>query len=54
MEVKQFYVEVIEVVENEDGSVMVVFDMDSEVVYVFFSLGVLCVIEVGFEVVEEV
>ena len=52
MEDKQFHVEVIEVVENEDGSATVVLDMDSEAARAFLSLGVLRAIEVGLEVAE--
>lgn len=53
MEAKQFHVEVIEVVENEDGSATVVLDMDSEAARAFLSLGVLRAIEVGLEAAEE-
>lgn len=52
MEAKQFHVEVIDVVENEDGSATVVLDMDSEAARAFLSLGVLRAIEVGLEAAE--
>lgn len=50
---EEFHVEVIEVVENEDGSATVVLDMDSEAAHAFLSLGVLRAIEVGLEAAEE-
>ena len=53
MEAKQFHVEVIEVVENEDGSATVVLDMNSEAAHAFLSLGVLRAIEAGLEAAEE-
>ncbi len=52
MEAKEFHVEVIDVVENEDGSATVVLDMDSEAARAFLSLGVLRAIEVGLEAAE--
>lgn len=52
MDAKQFHVEVIDVVENEDGSATVVLDMDSEAAQAFLSLGVLRAIEVGLEATE--
>ena len=53
MEAKQFHVEVIDVVENEDGSATVVLDMDSEAAQAFLSLGVLRAIELGLDATEE-
>jgi hypothetical protein len=53
MDAKEFHVEVIDIVENEDGSATVVLDMDSEAARAFLSLGVLRAIEVGLEVAEE-
>jgi len=53
MEDKQFHVEVIEVVENEDGSATVVLDMNSKAAHAFLSLGVLRAIEAGLEAAEE-
>jgi hypothetical protein len=53
MEAKKFHVEVIDIVENEDGSATVVLDMDSEAAHAFLSLGVLRAIEVGLEAAEE-
>ena len=50
---EEFHVEVIDIVENEDGSATVVLDMDSEAARAFLSLGVLRAIEVGLEVAEE-
>ena len=52
MEAKEFHVEVIEVVENEDGRATIVLDMDSEAARAFLSLGVLRAIEVGLEATE--
>ena len=52
MDAKEFHVEVIDVVENEDGSATVVLDMDSEAARAFLSLGLLRAIEVGLEVAE--
>ena len=52
MEAKEFHVEVIDVVENEDGSATVVLDMDSEAARAFLSLGVLRAIEVGLDAAE--
>ena len=52
MEAKEFHVEVIDIVENEDGSATVVLDMDSEAAQAFLSLGVLRAIEVGLEAAE--
>ena len=52
MEAKKFHVEVIDIVENEDGSATVVLDMDSEAAHAFLSLGVLRAIEVGLEAAE--
>jgi hypothetical protein len=52
MDAKEFHVEVIDVVENEDGSATLVLDMDSEAARAFLSLGVLRAIEVGLEVAE--
>ena len=49
---EEFHVEVIDVVENEDGSATVVLDMDSEAAQAFLSLGVLRAIEVGLEATE--
>ena len=49
---EEFHVEVIDVVENEDGSATVVLDMDSEAARAFLSLGVLRAIEVGLEAAE--
>ena len=53
MEAKQFHVEVIDVVENEDGSATVVLDMDSEAARAFLSLGVLHAIRLGLDATEE-
>ena len=53
MEAKQFHVEVIDVVENEDGSATVVLDMDSEAAQAFLSLGVLRAIQLGLDATEE-
>ena len=50
---EEFHVEVIDIVENEDGSATVVLDMDSEAAHAFLSLGVLRAIEVGLEAAEE-
>ena len=50
---EQFYVEVIEVVENEDGSATVVLDMDSGAARAFLSLGVLHAIRLGLDATEE-
>jgi len=50
---EQFNVEVVEVVENEDGSATVVLDMDSGAARAFLSLGVLRAIELGIEATEE-
>jgi hypothetical protein len=49
---EEFHVEVIDVVENEDGSATVVLDMDSKAAQAFLSLGVLRAIEVGLEATE--
>ena len=53
MDAKQFHVEVIDVVENEDGSATVVLDMDSEAAQAFLSLGVLRAIQLGLDATEE-
>jgi hypothetical protein len=53
MEAKEFHVEVIDIVENEDGSATVVLDMDSKAAHTFLSLGVLRAIELGIEATEE-
>ena len=53
MDAKEFHVEVIDVVENEDGTATVVLDMDSEAAHTFRSLGVLRAIELGIEATEE-
>jgi len=53
MEAQGFHVEVIDVVENEDGSATVVLDMDSKAAHTFLSLGVLHAIEIGLEATEE-
>ena len=53
MEAKQFHVEVIDVVENEDGSATLVLDMDSEAAQAFLSLGVLRAIQLGLDATEE-
>ena len=53
MEAQRFHVEVIEVVENDDGSATLVLDMDSEAARAFLSLGVLRAIELGIEATEE-
>ena len=52
MEAKEFHVEVIDVVENEDGSATVVLDMDSEAAQAFLSLGVLRAIQLGLDATE--
>jgi hypothetical protein len=52
MESQKFDVEVIDVVENEDGSATVVLDMDSKAAHAFLSLGVLRAIELGLEAQE--
>lgn len=49
---EQFHVEVIEVVENEDGSATVVLDMNSEAAQAFLSLGVLRAIQLGLDATE--
>ena len=53
MEAKQFHVEVIDVVENEDGSATLVLDMDSKAAQAFLSLGVLRAIQLGLDATEE-
>ena len=53
MDAKQFHVEVIDVVENEDGSAIVVLDMDSKAAQAFLSLGVLRAIQLGLDATEE-
>jgi hypothetical protein len=53
MEAKEFHVEVIDVVENEDGSATVVLDMDSKAAQAFLSLGVLRAIQLGLDATEE-
>ena len=53
MESQEFHVEVIDVVENEDGTATVVLDMDSEAARAFLSLGVLRAIEVGLDAAED-
>ena len=53
MDAKQFHVEVIDVVENEDGSATVVLDMDSEAAQAFLSLGVLRAIQLGLDATEK-
>jgi hypothetical protein len=50
---EQFNVEVVEVVENEDGSATLVLDMDSKAVQAFLSLGVLRAIRLGLDATEE-
>ena len=50
---EQFNVEVIEVVENEDGSATLVLDMDSKAAQAFLSLGVLHAIRLGLDATEE-
>ena len=52
MEAKEFHVEVIDIVENEDGSATVVLDMDNKAAHAFLSLGVLRAIELGIEATE--
>ena len=52
MDAKQFHVEVIDVVENEDGSATVVLDMDSEAAQAFLSFGVLRAIQLGLDATE--
>ena len=52
MDAKQFHVEVIDVVENEDGSAIVVLDMDSKAAQAFLSLGVLRAIQLGLDATE--
>lgn len=49
---EQFNVEVIEVVENEDGSATLVLDMDSKAAQAFLSLGVLRAIQLGLDATE--
>jgi hypothetical protein len=53
MDAKEFHVEVIDVVENEDGSATLVLDMDSEAARAFLSLGVLRAIQLGLDATEE-
>jgi len=53
MDAKEFHVEVIDVVENEDGSATVVLDMDSKAAQAFLSLGVLRAIQLGLDATEE-
>ena len=53
MDAKEFHVDVIDIVENEDGSATVVLDMDSGAARAFLSLGVLRAIELGIEATEE-
>ena len=53
MESQKFDVEVIDVVENEDGSATVVLDMDSKAAHAFLSMGVLRAIELGLDELEE-
>ena len=53
MESQKFDVEVIDVVENEDGSATVVLDMDSKAAHALLSLGVLRAIELGLDELEE-
>jgi len=53
MESQKFDVEVIDVVENEDGSATVVLDMGSKAAHAFLSLGVLRAIELGLDELEE-
>lgn len=53
MESQKFDVEVIDAVENEDGSATVVLDMNSKAAHAFLSLGVLRAIELGLETQEE-
>ena len=53
MEAQKFDVEVIDVVENEDGSATVVLDMDSKAAHALLSLGVLRAIELGLDALEE-
>ena len=53
MESKQFNVEVIDVIENEDGSATVVLDMGSKAAHLFLSMGVLRAIELGLDALEE-
>ena len=50
---EQFNVEVIDVVENEDGSATLVLDMDSKAAQAFLSLGVLRAIQLGLDATEE-
>ena len=50
---EQFNVEVIEVVENEDGSATLVLDMDSKAAHALLSLGVLHAIRLGLDATEE-
>jgi len=50
---EQFNVEVVDVVENEDGSATLVLDMDSKAVQAFLSLGVLRAIQLGLDATEE-
>ena len=52
MEASEFHVEVIDIVENEDGSAIVVLDMDSEAAHAFLSLGVLRAIQLGLDATE--
>ena len=52
MDAKEFHVEVIDVVENEDGSATLVLDMDSKAAQAFLSLGVLRAIQLGLDATE--
>ena len=50
---EQFNVEVVEVIENDDGSATLVLDMDSKAAQAFLSLGVLHAIKLGLDATEE-
>lgn len=49
MEAKNIHFEVIEIVDNEDGSATLVLDMNSEAAHAFLSLGVLGALEAGLD-----
>ena len=50
---EQFNVEVVEVIENDDGSATLVLDMDSKAAQAFLSFGVLRAIQLGLDATEE-
>ena len=53
MEPEDFKVKVIEVINDEDGSALVVLGMNSKAAHAFLSLGVLHAIKLGLDAMEE-